>query len=138
MTKKPSKLFSDFSIDDHRFVRGDTYWNAETLIEASKGLTVFDLPTAGIDIGVWPWDEERTIRSFSDHLSRCLELDPKFPVILDEYGYICDGWHRLSTAIARGVKSIKAVRLVKMPEPDGHTKELDDEYTIAEYENESE
>lgn len=43
----------------------------------------------------------------------------KLPIILDDLGYITDGWHRVAKAILEGKETIKAVRIQNMPAPDG-------------------
>ena len=40
------------------------------------------------------------------------------PIILDDYGQVADGNHRLCHAIIDGVATVKAYRLLSMPEPD--------------------
>lgn len=95
-------------------------WSAFKLIEHSKGLPIFDLPLAAIHIGICLWGAETglTIDEFVHHMKRSLESDLRYPIILDDQGQICDGWHRLCKAIVNGHSTIKAIRLNDMPEPD--------------------
>ena len=45
------------------------------------------------------------------------QADLKYPIILDDTGFICDGWHRLLKSIVEGKDTIKAIRLKVMPDP---------------------
>lgn len=42
----------------------------------------------------------------------------KYPIILDNFGQVADGWHRICKAILDGKKTIKAYRITEMPKPD--------------------
>ena len=111
---------------DNIYVREGKTWSVLTLIEASKDLEPFDLPLAGIDLGVNVWSEDtETVFGFAKHVKRVQEADLKYPIILSDRGFIADGWHRVVKAIMLGRKTIKAVRLTEMPAPDSEepTKE---------------
>lgn len=58
------------------------------------------------------------MKSFIMHYKRAFNCDTNIPVILDDYGQIADGYHRIAKAIAEGKTTIKAIRLKSMPEPD--------------------
>ncbi len=98
------------------FTRSEKSYLVKDLIELSNNLPVFDLPLQGIDIGIMPWVIEN-VKDFCHHYKRVTETDMKYPVILDSTGYICDGWYRVAKAILNGDNSIKAVRLIVMPDP---------------------
>lgn len=102
---------------NHYEDRNGKRWNATTLIAASKDLPEFDLPLAGIDISRKSWPLETT-EEFVYHMKRCHAADLKHPILLDDEGCICDGWHRISKALFLGKKTIKAKRFQLMPEPD--------------------
>ena len=52
-------------------------------------------------------------------MKRVLEADyEKYPIILDNYGNVADGNHRICHAILDGKTSVLAYRLQTMPEPD--------------------
>ena len=92
-------------------------WSARTLAEAAKDCPVFDLPLIAIDLSVNPWVCD-CVLEHAQHMKRVIDSDLKYPVIMDDYGYICDGWHRAVKAMLLGRKTIKAKRLTAMPEPD--------------------
>lgn len=108
---------SNYGFGDSKYSCGNKRWAAETLVEAAEGLPVFRLPLIAIDLGVNPWVCEN-IREYAEHFKRVQEADLKYPVIIDEYGYIVDGWHRVVKALVLGKRTIKAKRLEYMPEPD--------------------
>lgn len=93
-------------------------WSAVKLIEASKQYKPFDLPLAAIDMHGLPWGVN-SILDFIHHVKRIDNTNLKHPIILDDEGIICDGWHRVAKAVLKGDTSIKAIRLLKMPPRDG-------------------
>lgn len=92
-------------------------WDDATLRDAAKGLEEFKLPLIGIDINNMPW-RLSNIGSFLYHAKRVEECSLDYPIILGPLGEIIDGWHRIAKAILSGKETIKAVRLVQMPQPD--------------------
>ena len=99
-------------------------WDASTLITAAKDLPTFDLSLMSIDLDRYPWRFENwNFKSFLWHTVRIEKTNLKYPVILDEYGSIIDGWHRIAKAILQGKETIKAVRFKVMPEADEILKE---------------
>lgn len=103
---------------ENDYVRRGSTWSALKLIEASKNIEPFDLPLQGLDISVAVWGKEINIKTFVYHSKRIANTNLKYPVILDDEGFICDGWHRVCKALLKNKKYIKAVRLEKMPEAD--------------------
>jgi len=85
------------------------------LIELAKDLKQFDLPLEGINLSGMPWGDVNMI-DFIYHVNRMNQADLGHPIILDDEGYICDGWHRVAKAVLEGKETIKAVRLYQMPE----------------------
>jgi len=106
------------------YTEGKESWNVLTLIQASKDLEPFDLPLAGIYLGIDVWRDSKTILEFTQHVKRVQHTDLKYPVILTPEGFICDGWHRVVKALVMGHATIKAVRLDKMPLPDSTNKKI--------------
>jgi hypothetical protein len=104
-----------FDYHESKFTRGDDSYMVTDLIELSKKYEPFDLPIIGIDLNVHPWGD-MDIKMFCDNMKRVNDTEMKYPIILDDAGFICDGWHRLVKAIIRGDKTIKAIRLTIMPD----------------------
>lgn len=107
---------NDFHYYQNTYERSGKTYQVTDLIKLAKGLEPFDMPIAGIDIGVQPWGT-MDLKGFCYHVQRMSKADISYPVILDDVGFICDGWHRLAKAIIEGKYTIKAVRLTVMPEP---------------------
>jgi len=102
---------------------GSSLWDAETLVNAvqEQGCEVYELPLFALDISRMPWNIEN-MRDVMFHMKRVEEADLKYPIIVDPYGYICDGWHRVAKAMLAGKRTIKAQRLHRMPEADRSTE----------------
>lgn len=109
------KYYKPQDLNHHYFDVGNKKFKVADLIESSKGLEIFDLPIDGIDLYAEPWEHTSKMGDFADHLIRIKKSDLSKPIIINDYGYICDGWHRLMKAIMKNQKTIKAVRLIHMP-----------------------
>ena len=106
------------TLEENVYTRDTKQYRVKDLIEISQGLEPFDLPIIGIDLSINPWSTSLSaFLDFCKHMNRIKDADYSFPIILDNTGFICDGWHRLAKAILDGKKTIKAVRLTTMPEP---------------------
>ncbi len=119
----PKVEIEGIEITQNDYVRGDARWNCLKLIEHSKKYKVFDLPLAGIDIGISAWGGQLTVDDFVYHMKRIENTNLEYPILLDDRGTICDGWHRVCKALLRGDTTIKAIRLSTMPEADHCFKE---------------
>ena len=60
-----------------------------------------------------------TFGQFLYHLKRVNDTNLDYPVILDDEGVICDGWHRVAKAYLEGRPTVKAIRLLEMPDASG-------------------
>lgn len=121
--KTPIVTFTQFSFDESQYQYGNKKWDAPTLVEYCKRnkYPVFDMPLACVNISMMPWK----LNSFNDfmwHLQRIKNADLTHPIILDDDGIICDGWHRIAKAMMDNKSTIKAIRMENMPEPSGVTK----------------
>ena len=108
--------YERINIDRHHYVNYGRRYKVVDLIDESKKYEVFDLQLNSIDISAKPWGFTERIADLADHYKRVMDADLKYPVILDQYGYICDGWHRVMKALIQNKKSIKAIRLLEMPD----------------------
>ena len=98
---------------------GNSY-DAPTLVQFAKdkNYPVFDMPIVGIDMSELPF----AVNSFAQfvwQLSRIQNTDLSHPILLDDHGTICDGWHRVAKAVMEGRTTIKAIRLQEMPDASG-------------------
>lgn len=111
----PVKI-SGFNYRENTYSRNDLAYKVTDLIEAAKAIEPFDLPLQGIDISINPWGKP-CIKNFVFEMQRVKKANLKYPIILDNEGFICDGWHRVVKAILAGHTTIKAIRLEVMPDP---------------------
>lgn len=116
--KAPKVYISDMSFGESCYVRGKYKWKASDLYDfvKSEGLKPFDLPLAAvrlIDADVFNLD---SLDAFIFQCKRVLNCDTSIPIIIDDYGQIADGYHRVCKAILDGKTHIKAYRLRRMPE----------------------
>lgn len=122
---KPKVYVSDVQFEKSSYVRGDDRWMASTLYDKAKAdkLKPFDYPLAAFNmLGVDPFDLSN-LKSFIFQCKRVLNCDTSIPIILDDYGQVADGYHRICKAILEGKTTIKAYRLQEMPPVDEHLKE---------------
>lgn len=103
---------------DSNYVDSEGYvYSAVKLIEAAKDLPVFEIPLASIDLSILPFRLDH-MDDFIFQMNRVKNTDLKYPIILDSRGKIADGYHRIIKAIYLGKTTIKAVRLLTMPDAD--------------------
>lgn len=103
---------------ENRFRDGNKYWLIPQLIEQAKELPVVEIPLCGIFTGSNVWEPVRSAYQLAKHMKRVLNANLDYPIILDEEGFIMDGWHRVAKALLEGRGTIKAVRFEKTPPPD--------------------
>ena len=123
----PQVDMSSFSFSESRYARGKKVWLAASLYKEAKdeGLEPFDMPLAGFDLSVMPF-KCQNFDSFIWHMHRCMNCDTDIPVLLDDYGQVADGNHRIAKAILEGKRYIKAYRLKFMPPVDFIEEEVEE------------
>lgn len=120
MPYKSVKLNTD-SFKSSSFINGDKVWKVASLIQQveDQKLDVFDLPLCCIDLSVSVWGPgDLRIKDFVEQWKIADEVNLDYPVILDDNGFIMDGWHRVAKALFLGYSTIKAVRFDKTPDCD--------------------
>ncbi len=110
----PKIRIDDFHYLENGYVVYGKRYEVQKLIQAAEHLEEFDLPLVAVDL--FHNITSGTVYSFLYHAKRIEKADLKYPIILDDRGYICDGWHRITKAILLGHATIKAKRLFVMPE----------------------
>lgn len=101
-------------VHEECYIYNGRRYSTANLIDISKGLPIFKVPLVAFSTSYMPW----TVDSIDDiifHMIRVENTDLKYPIILDTFGNIANGWHRVMKAIMLKKKTIKAVRLVCMP-----------------------
>ena len=102
----------------NKFTDGDKVYLATSLIEQSKNLPVFDAPLSTIYLGSEVFTAITNVYDLANHMKRVQETSLEHPIIMDERGFIMDGWHRVAKALLEGRSTIKAVRFEQTPAPD--------------------
>lgn len=103
-----------------RFHDGKKVWLVTSLIHHTKKqeLKAFNLPLCGINLATTVWGAGLKIKDFAKHLKRTMDADLCYPIILDDDGFIMDGWHRIAKALFLGHSTIRAVRFDVTPDCD--------------------
>ena len=116
----PTLDIEGLSLSENTFTSYGNSYDVPTLIQFAKekGYKTFDMPLVGIYIGAEPF-RISDFAGFLYHLKRVKNVDISNPILIDNHGYICDGWHRVAKAFLEGKKTIKAIRLLEMPEASG-------------------
>lgn len=110
----PKVNIKEFKLCDNNYIVDRKKYSVLSLIEHSNKYKSFDLPLAGINLREKPWEVE-DIDDFIFEVNRVKKSSLEYPILIDQYGTICDGWHRICKAIILGNKTIKAIRLESMP-----------------------
>lgn len=92
---------------------GGRVWCIRDLRAAVAGQPVFDLPLSLIPLREHSFDCPDIVE-FARHMKHVNDADLEDPVIMDEYGWVMDGRHRIVRALVEGRHNIKCVKL-----PDG-------------------
>ena len=116
----PTLDIEGLSLSENTFTSYGNSYDVPTLIQFAKekGYKPFDMPLVGVYIGAEPF-RISDFAGFLYHLKRVKNVDLSNPILIDNHGYICDGWHRVAKAFLEGKKTIKAIRLLEMPEASG-------------------
>lgn len=114
----------EMKFSDSYFTRGKDYWCAKTLYDFAKAkeYEVMDLPLWCVNLGYQPLTID-SVNDFIFHVKRVNDCSLDNPIILDDEGTTADGIHRVCKAILNGEETIKAIRLLEMPSPDGTNDE---------------
>ena len=116
----PTLEVRGLNLSENVFTSYGNSYDVPTLIQFAKekGYKAFDMPLSGIHIGVEPFKIDDFGR-FLYHIKRVGNASLEYPILLDDQGYICDGWHRVAKAFLEGKTTIKAIRLLEMPNASG-------------------
>ena len=119
----PKVNITKCGFDQYSYQYDNMKWDAATMVAfcKRKDYKTFDMPLACVNLKKFPF----VVDSFSDfiyHAQRVNNADLKYPILLDDDGIICDGWHRIAKALLEGKTSIKAIRMEEMPNVSGYTE----------------
>lgn len=114
----PAVVIENAPLSDNTFECGNRVWVVANLIEKARDLPVFDLPLIGLNAGSSVWSPISSAYGLAKAMRRVLDVDLRYPIILDQDGFIMDGWNRVCKALVQGHATIKAVRFEKTPPHD--------------------
>lgn len=120
-TQQPPKVkLPGLDLSENCYIVNGNKYDVPTLIQfcQEKKYRSFDMPLAGICFENLPFNISNFL-SFCNHIKRVNNTNLDYPIIIDNYGYVADGWHRIAKAILLGKRTIKAVRMEEMPQPSG-------------------
>ena len=109
------KIGSAWDYEDKQTIRlGNKCYDVHAAINLSRDLKpkILQLQDFNIDYAA---PNDKTLRSFVEHMTMVNKADLKYPIILNEDGAIIDGRHRLIKAIVLGKKTITVKRFDKDP-----------------------
>ena len=98
-------------------------WDVDNLISLTKELKIENIDLSKIkEFEETYWYNEEgdspTCKSITEHIKLVNEADLSYPIILCPDGKLIDGMHRVVKANLLDLKTIKAYRLAKLPQPD--------------------
>ena len=105
------------NVGTQRFQDGKKQYVINNLISLAKKLETKEMPIEHLNIYNLGFKGD-SMREWVSHMKAVLEVDLKYPIILDEDGYVMDGRHRIAKALLNGEETIKFVRFDKTPPPD--------------------
>ena len=114
----PSVKISPAPLHENRFRSGGKFWLIPNLIEQAKCLPVMEIPLCAIFTGSEVWEPIQSPQQLARHMKQVMDADMSYPIIMDDEGFIMDGWHRVAKALLEGRETIKAVRFENTPAPD--------------------
>jgi len=118
MADYPTVKIAGVALAENTYQHEDRVWIVANLVERAKNLPVFDLPLAAIHAGSSVWNPVSSAYGLAQQMRRVLDVDTSHPIILDQEGFIMDGWHRVTRALVEGKTTIKAVRFDVTPPHD--------------------
>lgn len=106
-----------YSIKNQTFEDGRRCWFVSRLFEKAKDLPVQEMPITALNTcELHP--TSKNMAGFVCHIRKVLAADLKYPIILDDEGYVMDGRHRIAKALLEGIEVIKFVRFEETPSYD--------------------
>lgn len=105
------------TLDQQTFNDKGKRWFVSRLIEKTKDLPVQEMPMTALNT-CYLQPRSDNMAEFVNHVRKVLDADLKYPIILDDEGYVMDGRHRIAKALLEGHETIKFVRFEETPSPD--------------------
>jgi len=113
---KMEQWFSRVRDGVERSWRVDRLWKLSSELKARR-VRISRLPRRNFKGECW-FRRKPSFEHVLDHMRDVMAADLRYPIILDPWGNIMDGYHRVAKAVITGKKSILAVRFETLPKPD--------------------
>lgn len=106
------RIWSKGGRDERTDTKNGGSWRGDDLARVVENEPVYEIPLIFIDMGSHYFKvEEGGLIEFARHMKHVMECDLEVPIILDEWGSVMDGRHRLVKAMIEGRATIKAKRV---------------------------
>ena len=102
-------------LSENKYRDGNKVYIVANLIERAKEFEPFDLPLIALNASSNVWHPVSCAYDLARKMKRVPQADLNCPIILDESGFVMDGWHRIAKALFEGRETIKAVRFKETP-----------------------
>ena len=114
----PKHKIETMTFEESHYNFNNKRWNAKDLYEfaEAKKYEPFDLPLCAVDLSKIPFSL-KDLDEFIFQMKRVEDTSLEFPILISDKGQIADGYHRICKAILEGRETIKAIRLLEMPNP---------------------
>lgn len=96
---------------------GKRTWRITDLRKAVELEPIYQVPLAFLDLSAHEFNTEGGLIQFAQHMIHVEESDPDDPIILDQWGRILDGRHRIVKALLEGRTTIPARKVPDGVEP---------------------
>lgn len=96
-------------------------WRVTDLHKAVENEPVYQVPLAFLDLSAHNFDDEGGLIDFAIHMKHVQESDPDHPIIVDQWGKILDGRHRIVKALLEGRTTIPAKKVPDGTQPTYYT-----------------
>ena len=113
----PKVKVEDTHLSEENYIRKGKLWKTSQLIDfcEEKKYQPFKAPLACFDLSFMPFTVTN-LKEFIMQCKRAQDVDLSYPIIIDDYGIVANGYHRIVKAILEGRTEIDCVRMEEMPD----------------------
>ena len=113
----PKVKVEDTYLSEENYLRKGKLWKTSQLIDfcEEKKYQPFKASLACFDLSFMPF----TVTNLKEFIMQCKRAhyaDLSYPIIIDDYGIVANGYHRIVKAILEGRTEIDCVRMEEMPD----------------------
>lgn len=117
VTVNPKISVEETYLSEENYIRKDKLWKTSQLIDfcEEKQYKPFKAPLACFDLSFMPFNVAN-LKGFIMQCKRAQDADLSYPIIIDDYGIVANGYHRIVKAILEGRTEIDCIRMEEMPD----------------------